>query len=121
MLDVNFVSLVARKCHVQSMQMAFGLIIQQFLAIEKIGCPMLFAEKEPIASARTFQEPLLQEGAEWSDAGARAAHDDVATVVFRQAEGAGFLDVNRNALHKHSRMVGEKPGSQTFLGTPVSI
>src|SRR5689334_23267379 len=74
-LHVNLLFLVPRKRRFNPSENAVAPQRFQFISIEKIGLGVLLAEEKPALAARTGRLALLQEGAEWRDAGAGPNHD----------------------------------------------
>src|SRR5438876_940774 len=90
----KFCALIAGEGEVEAVEFSFFLKIEEFVAVKKISGAMLLAEKEPVAASGAFERALFEKSAEGSDTGSGAAHDDVGGIVFGQAKGARFLDVN---------------------------
>src|ERR1051326_3503802 len=109
MLHINFVCLIARERQVQPIQLAFFLILQQFLAVQKIRRPMLLPEKQPVPSASAFQNPLLQKGPKRRAPRPRTARENSRQLSLGRAKGSGFRSVPRYILRKKSRLIREKP------------
>src|SRR5207245_2031869 len=112
-LDVDFVELVAGEGEIKAVQFSFLLVIEQFVAIEKIGGAMLFAEKEPVAASGALKGALFEKSAKRGETGARADHDNVGGVIFGQAKRTGFLYINRNISYKQLGVIGEETGGKT--------
>src|SRR5262249_16770251 len=112
---------VAGEGQVQAMQFALLLKRQEFVAVEKIGGEMLFAEKQPVPACRALKNSLFEKSPERRDACARPNHDDVRGVVFREAEGARFLDIDRDVFGEQFGVVGKETGGKPFLGAAMSF
>jgi hypothetical protein len=85
-LDVDFAGLVAGEGGVEAGEDAVFLHGQELLFVEKVHGFALFAEEEPVVAFLAGGLTLFEEGAEGSDAGAGADHDDGHGGVFGQAE-----------------------------------
>src|SRR5215471_21391056 len=69
----------------------------------------------------TLKRPLFEKSAERRDARAGTNHNDVGRIIFRQAKGARFLNVNRDVLNEHFCMVCEEARGQSLLLAPVCL
>ena len=121
MLDVDPIGLVAGERQVEPVQLAFPVIIHEFVAIKEIRRLMLFSEEQPIAPRRALHDALLEKGTEWRKPHPRSAHNNVPGPVLRQAERARLLHIDRNVLHEHIGVVGEEAGGQTLFRAAVGL
>src|SRR4029077_21048748 len=62
----------------------------QFVLVQEVVRALALAEQQPGAPLDAERCALLQEGAEWRDAGAGAAHDDPRARLRGKAEMAGL-------------------------------
>ena len=108
-LDVELLVAVARPGERQARQAARLAQRLEFILVEEVVLAALMAEEQPGAAARAERLPLLQEGAERRDAGARADHDDRRLGIVRQAETVRLLNIGfhrvarRDALAEKGR------------------
>jgi len=118
-LHVDLVGLIAREREIEPRQEAAVAHRGQFVAIVEVGLRMLFAEEQPVASARAARLPLVQEAAERRDAGAGADHHDRHVAVHRRPEVCGLLHEHRHAAV--FRAIGEKRRGDAFACAPPVV
>ena len=92
-LDVDFMSLIARECEVDAGENPVVVPLLPFGLIEKIFGEVGVAEEEPVVAGCVGGGAFLQEGAEGGDAGSGADHDDGRFGVLRKAEMITGFDV----------------------------
>src|SRR6185437_1169556 len=86
LLHIDALVLVTRESEIELGQEAAAVEIRDLVLVEKIAGAMLVAEEQPVAALGPDNPPLLEEGAERRDTGARPDHDHRRVVVLRQAE-----------------------------------
>ena len=91
-LHVEFLGGVARPGQRQAGQHAF--FIASNSSVEEIAAAALMAEDQPVPARRFDGLALVQEGAEWRDAGAGSDHDDRRLRILGQREILRFLHID---------------------------
>src|SRR5262249_34935363 len=92
-LDIDLVLPVTRPGRRQARKGTQGEKALKLLAVKEVGRLVLVTEEQPGLARRPLGRPLVEEGAEWRDAGAWADHDDRRLRILGQGEVVGLLHV----------------------------
>src|ERR1022692_624002 len=118
-MHIDLVRLIARKSHVQPMQLLFLQGIEPFDLIQEVALAMAPAEEQPVASRGAVRHARLQESPERRDTRSRPYHDHIARAIVRQPKAWIWLEI-RAHLRPH-RQHRELPGSGAYALLAVAL